>query len=237
MRTNIIEDARQDEGENFAIGEEVSTSFFDGRCVDIAESLIGNLLVHETEAGLTGGIIVETEAYLGKDDPACHLSYGRTERNKPFFTGKGTIYVFKIYHYNNLNFISEYKSQPECILIRALQPTHGIDVMKRRRGTQDVAELTTGPGKLSQALDITKSQLNNTKLETSPLSVLETDLDEYTVSRTSRVGISQAEDWPLRYCMEKNNYISQPITRHPNTEFSIDEFYADWTQGSTLPEY
>lgn len=237
MRTNSIETAMQDKEGDFAIGEALTTSFFEGRCVDIAESLIGNLLIHEEEDGLTGGIIVETEAYLGKDDPACHLSSGRTKRNKPFFTGRGTIYVFKIYHYNNLNFISEYKSRPECILIRAIYPTHGIDVMKRRRRTQDLAELTTGPGKLSQALDISKEQLNNTNLETSPLAVLETDLDEHTVSRTSRVGISQAEDWPLRYCMEKNNYISQPITSHPDTEFSIDEFYADWTHGSTFSEY
>lgn len=223
---------------DFAIGNPLSADYFVGKCTEISESLIGKLLLHRSSGGLAGGIIVETEAYLGANDPACHLSSGRTKRTKPFFGGKGTIYVFKIYRHNNLNIITEYNSHPECILIRAIEPTHGISFMRERRGTDDRTELTTGPGKLTEALEITKENLNNIPLEDSPLEIRDTDVDDFSVVQTGRVGLSKAKGWPLRYTMEYNEYLSKNILRPLDISLDLDDYYDKLHSQTrlTLPE-
>ncbi len=207
------------------IFEELSIDFFKGKCTDIAKSLLGKLLLNKTEEGIAGGIIVETEAYLGKNDPACHLSNGLTKRNRPFYKGKGTIYVFKIHRYNNLNVISEYNSHPECILIRAIEPTHGLELMKKRRGTDNLIKLATGPGKLTESLGITKENANNKKLHSSMISFYNTNLINFDTIITTRIGISKAVDWPLRYCIDNNPFISKKFGNNEiNDElFSFNE--------------
>jgi len=208
------------------IFEELSINFFKGRCIDIAKKLLGKLLVNKTEEGITGGIIIETEAYLGRNDPACHISNGYTKRNKPFFKGKGTIYVFKIHRYNNLNVISEYNSHPECILIRAIEPTHGIELMKKRRGTDDLFKLANGPGKLTEALGITKENTNNKKIHDNTISFYNTNLRNFNTIITTRIGISKAADWPLRFCIADNVFISKKLKNNDTSvSFKEDKYY------------
>lgn len=216
----------------------LTSDYFEGQCIDLAESLVGKLLLHRTSEGVTGGIITETEAYLGKDDPSCHLSSGRTDRNTPFYSGKGTIYVFKIYRHHNLNIITEYGSYPECILIRALEPAVGIELMQERRGREALDELTTGPGKLTEALGIKKERINNTPLEGSNLEIYDTDVTDFSVSRSDRIGISEAEEWPLRFCMEESEFISKPISTSPSHSFDREEYYSgrSTVQNKTLSE-
>lgn len=204
-------------------GTELTEEFFHGKVTNIAEELIGKLLVHETEEGTAGGIIVETEAYLGREDPASHLVNAGEKRRKVFEKGSGTVYVFKIYHHCNLNFITEYNRIPEGVLVRALEPTRGIELMKERRGVEDRKELASGPGKLTGALGVTREE-TGTPVEESNVSLYETGL-EPEVEKTGRIGISDAEDWPLRFIIEDSEYIS--TTRNPATaeRFDIRDYY------------
>lgn len=216
----------------------IAADDLEGRCVELAEELIGSLLLNQTEDGVVGGIIVETEAYLGAEDPACHLSHGRTARTEPFFDGAGTIYVFKIYRHSNLNVITEHELHPECILIRAIEPTHGINLMRRRRNKSELTELTTGPGKLTEALGIKKSVHNQTPLDSSTINLFRTDLEDFDVKKSSRVGISSAKEWPLRYTMEKSDFISQNIKKEMIEEFEVESYYEDLSpiMPQSLPE-
>lgn len=179
--------------DDFARGEPVGASFFEGEARDIAPELLGTLLLNETDEGTAGGLIVEAEAYVNALDPACHLSAGRTPRTEPFFSGAGTVYVFTIYGHHNLNVITQYESFPEGILIRALEPTHGRDLMRERRGFEEPSKLTSGPGRLTEALGVTKAEHDGRPLGETSLSLYHTDLDpEVTVS--SRVGVTSAEN-------------------------------------------
>lgn len=218
-------DAELSELELCQSGSVLSSEYFEGRCVDLAKSLIGNYLFHKSPEGLVGGRIVETEAYLGANDPACHLSYGRTERTKPFFSGKGTIYIFKIFRYHNLNIISQFNQHPECILIRALEPTHGIELMRERRETDELAELMSGPGKLTEALGVKKDELNNTPLDGNPLKLIAPSNLDCEINSSPRIGISQAEDWPFRFTMKDSEYTSHRIKAQLNGEFDIEAYY------------
>lgn len=120
----------------FDICGEIQESFFaDRQARRVARDLIGKFLaVEEVSGSITGGLIVETEAYVSDVDPSCHLADGRTARTEPFFSGPGTVYVFKIYSHNNVNFITRYNTHPEGVLIRAVEPTHDIDQMIDRTG-------------------------------------------------------------------------------------------------------
>lgn len=212
---------------NFDVGAELATEFFRGRCDELAEALLGKLLVTEDGDEMTGGIVVETEAYLGENDPACHLSDGRTKRNRAFFNGAGTVYVFKIYDSNNLNVITEYESHPECILVRALRPTHGVERMKLRRGVEETTELASGPGRLTEALGIEKRELNDVPLDECRLSIYDTDLAGFEVVQDRRIGVTEAEDWLFRFCIGEDRWVSKPPTRGLEQSLDADRYYRD----------
>ena len=126
--------------------------------VEVARDLIGKKLVHNSPEGLTGGIIVETEAYLGVNDAAAHAYKGLTKRTKIIFGKGGYAYVYMIYGKNFcFNVVANVENIPDAVLIRALQPTDGLDLMKKRRNKINLRDLCSGPGKLAQAMNITKS--------------------------------------------------------------------------------
>lgn len=206
------------------VRKELSEGFFYRRVDKVAEELLGKLLTHETEEGKTGGIIVETEAYLGKEDPASHLVKAGEKRKKVFDKGAGTVYVFKIYQHNNLNFITEYDGVSEGVLVRALDPVKGIDMMKQRRDVEKEAELTSGPGRLTEALGVTKENENGQSLEESRVSVYDTDLDT-EIRRTGRISISKAKDWPLRFIAENNEHVSTSSSTEIDRDFDILDYY------------
>lgn len=217
------------------IGDELDESFFEGKCSEIAKRLVGKLLVREGGEKV-GGIVSETEAYLGNEDPACHFYVGETKRTQPFLSGRGTVYVFKIFRHNNLNIITEYKNEPECILIRAIHPTHGIDEMLSRREVDSPQELTTGPGKLTQAIGVSKATHNNVQLGDSDLHVYDTSLDCPDITTTRRVGISKAEDWPLRYTLADSPYVSRHWSAQPDPDHEpIERCYQAFEQAAATP--
>ncbi|MBR3747693.1 MAG: DNA-3-methyladenine glycosylase, partial [Selenomonadaceae bacterium] len=136
----------------------LSREFYLRDGLTVARELIGKKIVTNLQDGLTGGIIVETEAYMGTLDAAAHSYKGKTERTKIFFGAGGFVYVYLIYGRNFCtNVVANVENVPEAVLIRAMQPTDGVELMKIRRGKKNLRELCSGPGKLSQALGVTKN--------------------------------------------------------------------------------
>lgn len=210
-------------------GQKLSEEYFEGRAVDLAEDLIGKLLVRETEDGLVGGYIVETEAYLGRFDPSCHFAKSGKARKKVFRKGAGTVYVYKIHGHDCMNFISEYEGEPEGILIRALKPLEGIEKMKEHRDREKETELCSGPGKLTEALNISKDGHNGQKISESPVSVFETGR-EHETAKSCRIGIKKAKRCPLRFTVRGSNFVSQPLDRNVDGDFSREEIYSKFSE-------
>ncbi len=133
----------------------VSRSFYEDDTRVVTKEILGKLLVRSSSEDLIMGRIVETEAYRGVDDPASHSFRGRTRRNEVMFGKPGVTYVYFTYgnHYC-LNIVTEQKGVPAALLIRALEPLTGIEVMKKNRGLSRIVDLTNGPGKLTKAFQI-----------------------------------------------------------------------------------
>ncbi len=185
-------------------------SFYRRDTKAVARSLLGQVLVHRTEKGTIRGRIVETEAYYGEDDPASHAHKGRrTDKNEPMWGEPGTAYVYFTYgnHYM-LNVVTGEKGKPRAVLIRAVEPLDGIELMKRRRGTDKVENLTSGPGKLTQAFGITLNQ-NKTDLVDGDLTVEKARPERFEVVKTHRVGLSAGGDRKLRFYVKGNRFVSR----------------------------
>ncbi len=150
-----------------------------------------------------GGVIVETEAYLGYDDPASHAFRGRRHGgNESLYGLPGTWYVYRSYGIHwCANLVCQGSGGGGAVLLRAVQPTEGVAVMRRRRGTVDDRLLADGPGKLCQALGITRA-LDGRSMPASPVRVLApANATKRSVRTTPRIGITKAADWPLRFLL------------------------------------
>ncbi len=133
----------------------IGRDFYERDTLTVARELLGQVLVHETAEGAAAGIIVETEAYLGKRDDAAHSYKKSVKRVRVMYEGKGLAYVYRIYGLHTcMNVTSGPDGEPEAILIRALEPVEGLPLMARRRGTDEIRKLCSGPGRLAQALAI-----------------------------------------------------------------------------------
>ena len=181
--------------------------FYGRPAIEVARGCLGKILVH----GKTAGRIVETEAYLGVDDRAAHAWRGLTDRTRVLFGLPGHAYVYFIYGmYECLNFVAEPEGQAGCVLIRALEPVAGIATMRRRRpATRRMEDLASGPGKLTLAMGITRKQ-NGADLTRSALQVRQMNEESpIEVAITPRVGIRHCADWPLRFLIAGNKFISR----------------------------
>jgi DNA-3-methyladenine glycosylase len=182
--------------------------FYDRPAVDVARDLLGKVLVH----GATAGIIVETEAYLGADDLAAHSARGITERTRVIFGPPGHAYVYVIYGmYECLNLVAEGVGHPGCVLLRAVEPVAGIELMRQRRpAAKRLEELAAGPGRLTMALGITRA-LYGADVTRGSLVVREPlEKRAMEVQATPRIGVSVCADWPLRFIVKGNRYVSGP---------------------------
>jgi DNA-3-methyladenine glycosylase len=185
----------------------VNRSFFERSVHEVARDLIG------CELGIEGtaGVIVETEAYEAAD-PACHAYIGRTARNEVLFGPPGRAYVYLSYGIHSLlNFVCEPEGSAAAVLIRALEPTEGIELMRERRGRNDVEELCSGPGKLTEALGV-GLDLNGAALDEPPfdISAPRSDWARAEVVTGPRIGITKAAELPWRYCVRGSRYVSKP---------------------------
>jgi DNA-3-methyladenine glycosylase len=187
--------------------EVLERDFYDRDPRQVAVDLLGCVLVHETKEGIASGVIVETEAYLCTDDPACHAYRGPDMRNRTIFLGPGLAYVYLSYGMHRLvNVNCEEEGKGSAVLIRALDPLEGLDLMAERRGRLD---LCTGPGKLTQALGIELSQ-DGHDLTHEPLTVRRGEPPRGEVVSTTRIGISRGTELPFRYLVLDDPNVSVP---------------------------
>lgn len=190
----------------------LNRSFYSTSALSAAPNLIGKVLVHRSDFGITSGIIVEAEAYVGSMDAAAHsYPYLRTARTEIQYGFGGFAYVYMIYglHYC-MNIVTGPVGEPEVVLIRALEPLSGIELMKRRRKTSQIRNLCSGPGKLCAAMGITKEHYgedlcgDRLYLETGPVC-------DFEIETSKRIGIDyagRAADYPWRFIMKDNQFVS-----------------------------
>jgi len=191
--------------------------FYDRPTLDVARDLLGKVLIHHTPEGTAAGAIVEVEAYIGEDDPACHAAPGPTKRNAPLYGPPGVAYVYLNYglHYM-VNAVTETKGSPAAVLIRALEPLDGVSLMQRRRrstnwrkGKPAVPEhqLCRGPGNLTCALGITLMH-NTLPLTRLPLTIEDRCIVVAEVAWSPRIGIRVGTDRPWRCVVTSSRAIS-----------------------------
>ena len=189
-----------------ALTSRIQRGFFDRSVLKVAPELIGATLLVDG----VGGVIVEVEAYH-HTDPAAHSYIGRTDRNAIMFGPAGMAYVYRSYGIHwCLNFVCEAEGSASAVLIRALQPTQGIALMRRRRGVADERALCSGPGKLSEALGVTHRQ-NGLPLDHAPFE-LRARAAKPEIAVGPRIGISKAVEHPWRYGLKGSKYLSKPFS-------------------------
>ena len=186
--------------------------FIKNSTVEVAKQLLGKKLLINHHGVLMGGYIVETEAYLGSVDMACHgYNWKRTPKVESLYKDGGTIYVYIMHNHHMLNVVTQAEGIPEAVLIRGLQPVVGVDAMLNNRNI-DGFELSNGPGKLTKALGITKA-LDGIMINEGQLLIDEQAcVTPRSICRSPRIGIPNKGDWtdePLRFYVEGNPYVSK----------------------------
>lgn len=188
----------------------LSRRFYLQPTLKVARELLGHLLIHESAEGVAGGIIVETEGYLGPDDPGSHSRMGRTDRNAVMFGPGGHAYVYVMHTHALLNIITGPENVPQGVLIRALAPTIGLELMRQRRGVERVKDLCSGPGKLTEALGIAIAEYG-ADMTKPPLYVSSEKAMDGEITVTTRIGLrpEKGADLAHRFYFAGNPYISR----------------------------
>jgi len=200
-------------------GTPLPRAFYDRDTSIVARELLGAVIESRSAEGVTSARIVETEAYVGPDDPACHAAAGLTPRTKHLFGPPGIAYVYLIYGmYWCFNAVTREEGHGSAVLVRAVAPLEGEPLMQRRRpNARSRHELTNGPGKLCLALGITGAQ-NGSWLDEYPLRLLAGEaVPDSEVVVTPRIGITRAAEWPLRYFVAGDPFVSKTPRSFPRT--------------------
>lgn len=183
--------------------------FYTRDTTDVASDLLGKTLVRMLGGESLEGRIVETEAYYGVDDPASRAYRGRKRYNAAMFGEPGRLFVYNVHRYWMLNFVAHEPGKVGAVLIRAIEPTLGIEAMRASRLVNEDTDLTNGPGKLTIALNVDRS-LNGLPVtdETRPVHVLDNHLD-FEVGRSNRIGVTKDLSEKLRFYMKGNKFVSR----------------------------
>lgn len=204
--------------------KKLTREFYQKGAVEAARELLGKVLVRESGEGLTAGIIVETEAYVGPDDKGAHSCGGvPTERTAVMFGDGGFAYVYLIYGmYSCFNVVANVKNKPEAVLIRAIEPLEGVELMKARRKTDNICNLCSGPGKLCGALGITRFD-SGADLCADELYILDKPLPENAKILVSpRINIDYAEEYRdvlWRFFLADNRFVSKVPKKYCAEEY------------------
>jgi len=193
------------------VGRVLPRAFYERETEIVAREMLGAVLECETADGIASGIIVETEAYLGEHDLACHAVAGRTSRTEALYGPPGISYVYFIYGmYWCFNAVTRAEGLPSAVLVRALEPLDGVALMhKRRPRVKNAVDLTNGPGKLCTALGIVGS-MSGKGLQRKPLVIRAGEsVPNREVEVTTRIGITRSADWPLRWIVKGSKYVSK----------------------------
>jgi len=190
----------------------LSSKFYSRPTIDVAVGLIGKVLVRSLDSGRVAGVIVETEAYIGEDDLACHASKGRTLRTEVMFGPPAHAYVFVVYGVHHcLNAVTEREGYPAAVLIRAIEPVEGLELMrKNRQRVLTDTEIGSGPAKLCQAMAVDRS-LNTVSLEEDQLWIEDGSLNPGPIAASPRIGVDYAgayRDKPWRFIAAQNPHVS-----------------------------
>lgn len=183
--------------------EKLGREFYSRNMVEVAKAVLGKILVHQTADGIVSGRIIETEAYA-QGDPASHSTRGRTPRTHVMFEEPGHAYIYLIYGFHYcLNLVSHLPGIAGGVMIRALEPLDGIELMKRNRGKENVCDLCSGPGKLTRAMAIDKS-LYGEDLLGDRFYILDDDTEAGEIVARPRIGIKVGMDklwrfYPVKY--------------------------------------
>jgi DNA-3-methyladenine glycosylase len=214
MTTNAAPRARRSR-----LGPPLPSNFYNRDTELVARELLGAVLECHGPDGIVAGRIVETEAYVGEHDLACHAAAGRTSRTEPLYGRPGIAYVYFIYGmYWCFNAVTRAEHKPSAVLVRAVEPLVGLDLIRARRPKvrRDV-DLTNGPGKLCLALGI-DARHNTLRLDRPPILIRAgTPVSDQDVTITPRIGITQCADWPLRLFVTGNPFVSKTPSHFPRT--------------------
>lgn len=192
------------------IAKKLNEDFYLQSCLKAAKELIGKVLVRKKGSKIYSGIIVETEAYLGDRDAASHSYKGKTKRNEHMFGPGGTAYVYFTYgnHYC-VNAVIGRAGVAHAVLIRAIEPAEGIETMKKNRGIDNIYELCSGPGKLTQAMEITGG-LNGASLLGNEIYIAEPlAAGKHKIVKTKRIGITKNPDVLYRFADSESPFVSR----------------------------
>ncbi|MFO1009804.1 MAG: DNA-3-methyladenine glycosylase [Planctomycetota bacterium] len=183
--------------------------FFARDAPTVARELLGCVLLHRTPYGVLSGRVVETEAYLASGDPASHSFRGPTSRNASMFERGGIAYVYRIYGMHHcFNVVTGNVDEGAAVLVRALEPLAGLEVLRRRRGVEDVRALCSGPAKLVQALAIGPEH-DGVDLVHGALGLWSDGAEIDDVQTTTRIGITKGAELPLRFLVQGSPYVSR----------------------------
>lgn len=188
----------------------------------ISKQMLGMLLTYDSPKGRVGGWIVETEAYMGQKDSAAHAFKGRrTASNEPLYGPPGTVYIYSIHGRYLLDVAAQEKDTPQGVLIRAIEPTIGLDIMEHNR-TRHGVDLTNGPGKLMEAFGINDKTMNMEIFGDSKLNIHQRDKKTPAlIEESNRIGVANQGSWatkPLRYFVKGNPYVSGIKKRDVNLD-------------------
>ncbi len=190
--------------------EPLERTFYGQNTAVVAFELIGKILSFEQNGHVFQGKIIETEAYFGTQDPASHAYRGPTPRAKVMFGPPGFSYVYFTYgNHHCLNVVTEKKDTAGAVLIRALEPLSEIELMKKRRSTNDLKNLTNGPGKLTQAFGITRDHSCKDLTHRSFCISENVEREPLSIQVTKRIGISRAKELPYRFYLMSSPFVSR----------------------------
>ena len=194
-------------------------SFYDRDAMVVARELLGMRLCRRTSEGLAGGSIVEVEAYLGREDAASHSYRGLTRRNEVMFGPPGHLYVYAIHAKFCMNAVTEAEGTPTAVLIRALEPQTGIELMRRRRGRDEIVDLARGPARLCQALAIDGRNNGMDLAEGRGVWIEEApQAGEFEIAVTTRIGVTSAQEEKLRFFVVGNRHVSGTRKQNAGTK-------------------
>ena len=191
------------------MGRVLPQRFYQRDTAIVAQDLLGKRLVRDLNGECLEGIIVETEAYYGAKDPASRAFHGQKNYNRVMFEEAGHLFIYNVHRYWMLNFVAHEEGKTGGVLIRAIEPTNGIEAMRRNRPVEDVRNLTSGPGKLSLAFGINQD-LNGAPAFhiSSVVRVLENSMD-FMVEKTHRIGVVRDLEEPLRFVVRGSRFLSR----------------------------
>jgi DNA-3-methyladenine glycosylase len=191
------------------MAEVLGGSFYSRDPADVASNLLGKYLIRVIDEKSLESIIVETEAYYGSEDPASRAYHGRKSYNDVMWREPGRLFIYNVHKYWMLNFVSHIENRIGGVLIRALEPVKGIDILLSNRPVKEITELTNGPGKLTQALAIDKSLNGFPAIEKSdPIHVLDND-SELQIVKSHRIGVTRDLSKKLRFFVKDNRFVSK----------------------------